>query len=114
MSNYTIGKGTIPKQAWEALLDLGLDEMQAYRAWQIISAAQCSDPEKMFYLVGFNLPEGATAEEGQSYVEDAITSWCGSLNPGMDGAGHPDDDEADPMFYLDRNSIVIRHLPSKE
>jgi hypothetical protein len=36
---YVLSEGTIPKDSWEALLKLGLNEYQAYRAWQIIEGA---------------------------------------------------------------------------
>jgi len=30
----------IPDETWEALLSLGLNELQAYRAWQIIKGSE--------------------------------------------------------------------------
>jgi hypothetical protein len=34
-----ISEKTIPEKVWNALLKLGLNPLQAYRAWQIIRGA---------------------------------------------------------------------------
>jgi hypothetical protein len=46
--------------------------------------------------VTLTLPEGATPQDVQEYVKEAVTAWAGSLQPG-----------ADPMFDLDPTSVLV-------
>jgi hypothetical protein len=46
-------------------------------------------------LLTVALKSMATEEELAAYIEDAVTSWGGSLRP---PGGYGDDDTGDPMF----------------
>lgn len=58
-------------------------------------------PKRAAFTVTLDLPAGATLEGARSYIEDAVTTWCGSLFPGTE------EDEADPFFSLDRKSVKV-------
>lgn len=52
--------------------------------------------------LSFDIPEGATREDCLVYAVDAVQTMKGSLRP---AGGHGPDDEGDPMFYLDPDSV---------
>lgn len=56
---------------------------------------------KVAMIIEFDLPEGASEDDAESYTLDAVHSYCGGL--------HPDD----PMFELDRNSVVVHGAKRK-
>jgi len=57
------------------------------------------------FQVSFVLPPGAKTRDARHYLEEAVASWAGSLKPpGVDD----EDPDGDPMFSLDRDSIIIK------
>ena len=62
---------------------------------------------RVHFRVSFILPPHATAADARAYVEYAVASMCGGLNPGICGDGEIDPDEADPMFYLDGDTVRV-------
>lgn len=52
--------------------------------------------------ISFDLPDGASREDALVYTVDAVQSMKGSLRP---VGGYGPDDEGDPMFYLDSDSV---------
>jgi hypothetical protein len=70
---------------------------------------------KAHLKVEFELPEGATKADALAYVYDAVSSWKGSLKPPFHEAGgmcfgDETDPEGDPMFLLDGDTILVRHM----
>jgi hypothetical protein len=62
-------------------------------------------------VVSFLIPDDATIDDCVNYVDDAVSSMCGSYRPdNFDGEGG----EGDPMFYLDSDSVKAVYLSRKE
>lgn len=61
---------------------------------------------RVTFRVSFIRPEGATLAHAEAYVWDAISTMCGCYKPPQDD---PNED-FDPMFDLDRDSIKIRRI----
>ena len=59
---------------------------------------------KKKFSVEVVIPEGASVAEMKSYIEDAVTSWAGSLRP---AGGFGQHDPGDPLFYLDRSKVKV-------
>lgn len=66
-------------------------------------------PRKVAFQVSFLLPEGATVRDARNYVHDAISEWKGSLRPPR---SYNPNDEGDPFFSLDRDSIRVTRVYS--
>lgn len=65
--------------------------------------------QRIKILVDFKLPEGAKPEDAVAYVEEAVKSWSGSLQPPGMGGGGPDPNEpGDPMYNLDSSTVSAR------
>lgn len=67
-------------------------------------------PRIVKFRVEFPLPPGATIPEAQAYVEEAVSTWRGSLRP--PGSYEPDD-EGDPMYGLDGDTVRVTRLKSE-
>lgn len=52
--------------------------------------------KKVVAVVYLDVPDDATLDEVQYYVEVAVASWHGSLDP-----------DSDPMFYLDSDDVRV-------
>lgn len=61
-------------------------------------------------MVTFKLPPRATREEAESYVQEAVTNWHGSLEPTFNNGSELI--YGDPMFDLDINSVNTRLVRS--
>jgi hypothetical protein len=61
-----------------------------------------TNSEKEF-RVKIVLPGDMTVFEMRNYIEEAITTWCGSKNP-----------EEDPVFDLDRESVHVSVVSTEE
>jgi hypothetical protein len=59
------------------------------------------------FVVELELPEDASVAEAKQYIKDAVSSWHGSLFPGSEEGEYAD---ADPMFDLDGDTIVVKSL----
>lgn len=65
---------------------------------------------KVQFRVTLTLPDDATIADAKDYVRDAVASMKGCLNPGMRGDGTRDPDEADPMFYLEGDTVRVTSI----
>lgn len=65
---------------------------------------------KIRLTVELKIPKLATHQEVRAYVEDAVKSWCGSLEPvGRSRGDSPETyTTGDPMFDLDQDSVQVR------
>jgi len=61
------------------------------------------------FRVRLTIPDGATVADCRDYIKDAVRSWCGGYRP--PGAMGPDDD-GDPLFDLDKDSVRVMLLRS--
>lgn len=50
------------------------------------------------------LKKGVAKREFLSYVEDAVTTWCGSLRP---PGAYSEADPGDPLFDLDTTTVRV-------
>jgi len=57
------------------------------------------------FLVELEVPEGAKVADCADYIYDAVATWAGSLRP---PCSYNDNDQGDPMFNLDRTSIIVK------
>lgn len=48
------------------------------------------------FQVSVDLPDGVTIEEMRQYIEEAVSTWCGSF-----------DAQNDPLFDLNRHTIAV-------
>ncbi len=48
------------------------------------------------FIVSVEIPLGATEADMKGYIEDAVSTWAGSLNP-----------HDDPLFDLDRDKVKV-------
>ena len=56
---------------------------------------------RVYFKVDFILPEGATLDDAEAYVNDAVRTMKGCYRP-------PDDeDDGDPMSGLDADTVRI-------
>lgn len=56
---------------------------------------------KTKFIVAFEIPVEATILDAEEYIKDAIKSYCGGLFTG------DYDEEADPMYYLNKESVEV-------
>lgn len=61
---------------------------------------------RVAFIVSFELPDGADRDDAQTYVEEAVSSFQGSLRP---PGAYGDDDDGDPMFCLNSDSVRVRN-----
>ncbi len=57
------------------------------------------------FLVELEVPEGAKVTDCATYIREAVATWAGSLRP---PCSYDDNDPGDPMFNLDRTSIIVK------
>ena len=55
---------------------------------------------KQTYVIEVEVPEGVTAKEMGSYIDDAVSYWKGCF--------HPDE----PLFHLDPKTIKVERVES--
>lgn len=61
--------------------------------------------KRVYFLVSFIPPPGATDERMKEYIIDSVAAMKGSLySGGFEGEG-------DPMFELDEKTVRARKLP---
>jgi hypothetical protein len=53
---------------------------------------------KRLFIVSIVPPRGATIEEMNRYVEVAVRSFCGGMDP------------QEPMFDLDKSTVNVQHI----
>lgn len=63
---------------------------------------------KRSFTVTMKIPEKATLWEAQLYIEDAVKSWHGSLEPPGVDSGDGTLTKGNPMFDLDEDSVSVR------
>lgn len=61
--------------------------------------------KKLQFLVEIAQPEGASVADVKAYVEDAVSTWCGSLCP---PGGYDECDPGDPLWGIGRTVKVKR------
>lgn len=61
------------------------------------------------FLVRLKVPPGATIGDVRHYIEEAVSTWRGSLRP-PNAYGYEDDEPGDPLFELDVDSVKVRHI----
>ena len=59
---------------------------------------------RVAFLVAFDVPAGATVTACQNYVRDAVATMAGTCRP---PGSYDDQDDGDPLFSLDRDSIRV-------
>jgi hypothetical protein len=67
---------------------------------------------KIAFKVEFERPPRATIQEMKEYIEDAVSSWRGSLYPGYLGDFIGNDDP-DPMWELNGDTVKVRRIHDK-
>lgn len=58
---------------------------------------------KMRFVVTLDAPEGCSREDIAWYIQDAVSFWKGSKEPGVD-----------PLFDIDGSSVVVRDPLTKQ
>src|SRR5688572_21729015 len=58
-------------------------------------------PKRVEILVSFDLPDGATLDDADAYVDEAVRSWRGRASPD------------DPLFSLDTRTLQTGLVKSK-
>jgi hypothetical protein len=78
---HSIAKGTIPAEKWEALLALGLNEYQAYRAWQIIDAPPVAPAKESRMKIHIKVYDGMPVL-GATFDQSSCGYWlrCNKLD----------------------------------
>jgi hypothetical protein len=67
-------------------------------------------PKTVEFRVSFPLPAGATVADAREYVDEAVTTWRGSLCPPGGGGSLDDDHPGDPMWGLDADRVKVTRL----
>jgi hypothetical protein len=63
--------------------------------------------KRVEFRVSLVLPPDATAADAKDYVDYAVRIMCGGLNPGYDASGEENPYLADPMFFLDDETVRV-------
>jgi hypothetical protein len=61
-----------------------------------------------YFKVRMAIPDGASIATAKEYIQEAVSTWHGSLRP---PGAYGDYDDGDPMWELDPNSINVTLLP---
>jgi hypothetical protein len=70
--------------------------------------------KKITFKVEFKRPPRATIAEMKEYIEDAVQSWRGQLYPGYLGQFEGKEDEPNPMWELDPDTVKVRRDRPKQ
>lgn len=60
---------------------------------------------KKQFLVELEVPEGAKIADCIEYITHAVQSWGGGYRP---PGSYGEDDDGDPFFSLDRESVKVK------
>jgi len=62
---------------------------------------------RVHFRVSFELPEGASDEDAEAYVHDALVEAWRARPPGIDEGGANPLSAGDPMFNLDGATVQV-------
>lgn len=68
---------------------------------------------KRQFMVNIDVPKGVTIKDVRQYIFDAVSSYCGALQPPGYGPGGPDENEpGDPLWGIG-NNVTVKSIANR-